>query len=308
MVEGPGRKGMADRPDNRSGLTLDRQATMRDAVRLRSHARKKGSTRGQLKFPGRLDMVPDSARHLVDAVFYPTATSDNQPAQSGVIFISANADERVDPTLQAQWEAARSIWSEPIHITPQDRLITLREQGYTTDTNLTLADADSLHQVWKSFGWTLEGVEQFINTYDSGDPTKAGWFACMRDQSGRLVSAAKAEALAIGDIQLIESTEWGTNEEMRGQGLGTGAVIALNHAILQSPPNTPYVIMAEANLDPASPGHRVARDAGFSLAGADMESQEPNHVLRAHVSINGKLRSFLSVQLSPEARAEHYSS
>lgn len=308
MVESVGSLGLANRSDERSVYTLGVPASWRNAAQLRHDSRKNGNTRGQLKFPGNPEMIPVSARHLVDAVFYPSAVLDGLPAQRGVIFMSANAEARVDQTLQNQWAIAQRIWREPIHFTPQERLSRLQTNGYHFDTRLSSNDVASLHQAWSPFGWTTEGVKQFINAYNPDDPTKAGWFACMRDCDGILCSAAKAEALTIGDMRVIESTEWGTHSNMRGKGLGTGAVIALNHAILNHPPRAPYVIMAEANLDPNSPGHRVARDVGFSPAGADMNEPEPNHVLRAHVSVDDALRSFLPVQLTPDAITQYYSS
>lgn len=308
IVESVGSLGLANRSDERSVYTLGVPASWRNAAQLRRVSRENGNTRGQLKFPGNPEMIPVSARHLVDAVFYPSAALNSLSVQRGIIFMSANAEARVDLTLQNQWAIAQRVWGEPIHITPQERLSSLQTNGYHFDSMLSSNDEVPLHQAWRPFGWTTEGVKQFINTYDPNDPAKAGWFACMRNSDGMLCSAAKAEALTIGDIQVIESTEWGTHSNMRGKGLGTGAVIALNHAILNHPPRAPYVIMAEANLDPNSPGHRVARDVGFSPAGADMNDPMPNHVLRAHVSVDGALRSFLPVQLTPDAITQYYSS
>lgn len=299
------------RSDMRSVYTLEGKPSPRDiwraAALLRHDARDVGNTRAQLKFSGSLDMIPPSAEHLVDAVFNPSVGFDNQPSQSGVIFMSANAAERIDSTVQNQWDTARRVWRMPIHITPQERLTRLQDGGYSTDTTLNLSDIQPLFDAWKPFGWTIEGVKQFIETYDPLDSAKAGWFACARKHDGTLCSAAKAEGLTIGGIQIVETTEWGTTSAERGKGLGTGAVIALNQTILQRPPNSPYVIMAEANLAPDLPGHRVARDAGFVPAGADMASPTPNYVLMAHVSIDGQLRNFLPVQLTPHAVATLYS-
>ncbi|MEI6326606.1 MAG: hypothetical protein WCO78_00625 [Candidatus Roizmanbacteria bacterium] len=311
IVESVGRLGLDNsRSDNRSSLTMGERPTSRDlwrqAVNLRRGAQENQNTRGQLKFLGSADMIPPLAHHLIDAEFNPTSESTHNPTLSGVVFMSANSPERHDNDLRRHWAIAAEYWRSPLRLTPHERMYQLNSQGYSIDTHIQQSDVSRLARIWEPFGWTSEGVSQFIDTYSPTDPHASGWFSCMRNSDGQICSAAKAEALRIGEMELVESTEWGTLAEERGRGLGTGAAIGLNRAILSIPPDGAFCIMAEANLAPHLPGHKVARDAGFSPAGGDIQSATPNHILEAHVSVDGALRSFLPVQLTPEAVASYY--
>ncbi len=295
------------RSDHRSvGTYAEPVRLMREAARLRRGMSSAANTRAQIKCPGNPDLVPTQARHLIDAVFTPTVG----PADEGVIFMSYNTPARqanqID-TLALEWEVARNLWCTPASRNPLDRLSGLAQKGYSIGQRFQRSDIPQLATIWQPFGWTEQGIEEFFSAYDPEDPMRAGWFTCVRDPSGTIQAAAKAEQLSLGPLTFVETTEWGTTRVERGKGLGTGAVIALNQNILQRPPNSPFVIMAEANLAPDLPGHRVARDAGFVPAGADMTSPTPNHVLRAHVSVDGQLRNFLPVQLTPQAVATLYS-
>lgn len=269
-------------------------------VFIRAHMLTPGDSRLQYKFVGDTALVEDPRiAPYVEGYLRP-----NKELPHGVVFLGYNRPRRgTNDQLPSEWQAVQEVWSQEPKITPLERIAKLRDNGHTLTRSLEVADVDSLQTIWGPFGWSREGVLTFIDSYNKGE---AGWFAGVRDEHGTLCAAAKAEKLRLGDITIVESTEWGTHPDFRKHGYATVAAIALNALILKDADLTERKsIFAEANMADETPGFIVAHRAGFKTL-ADLTTSTPNHVLPRHVSVGGKLRNFLLVQLDNEQISKYY--
>ncbi len=306
FIESVGTEGYVTRSDGRvvgiDGSYPQNFADVRGMAMnlIRTHRQNSDATRLQLKFYGNTGLVEDPriAPH-VEGYLRPNT---NDP--HGVVFLGYNRPRRgSNDYLPSEWQAVQEVWSQEPRITPLERIAKLRDNGHTLTKSLDITDADSLQTIWEPFGWSREGVLSFIESYNKGE---AGWFAGVRDQDGSLCAAAKAEKLRLGDITIVESTEWGTHPDFRKHGYATVAAIALNALILKDADLTERKsIFAEANMADETPGFIVAHRAGFKTF-ADLTTSTPNHVLPRHVSVGGKLRNFLLVQLDNEQISKYY--
>lgn len=302
-ISSVGAVGTSPRPDNRVVTILNQPIfTPRDLKGPLRHTtaamRQNGATRVQLKFPGTTEL----AKHPTIAPFVEGVLDASNGVQRGVIFAAHNRGER--NRTPDSWNTVREIWRHPITTQPIERIQRAVTSGHTLTANFRDEDIPRMAEIWQAFGWDEAGIHEWLDEYRNGT---GGWACGVRGDDGQILSLAKAELLELGDMGLVESTEWGTHPDSRRQGLGAAAAIGLNAQVLNNPPAThAWTIFAEANMAPKIPGHRVARDAGFHAC-ADFNSERANGVLRQHVTVEGALRDFLLVQLTPAAIQTHYS-
>lgn len=301
-VSSVGSVGTSPRPDQRVVTILDHapitprdlRGPLRETTKM---MRETGATRAQLKFPG----TQEFANHPVIAPFVEGVLNASNGVQRGVIFTAHNRGER--NRSPESWDDVREIWQRPLDTSPVRRIQQVIAAGNTLTADFRDDDIPQMARVWQAFGWDELGVQEWLQDYRRG---VGGWACGVRSADGQIQSLAKAELLDLDGMGLVESTEWASDTTSREHGLGTAAAIALNTRILCQPPTTHgYTIFAEANMASESPGHRVARNAGFRAC-ADFRSSRPNGVLRQHVTVEGKLRDFLLVQLTPDSIQTHY--
>jgi|GEM_PF-2885699 len=136
---------------------------------------------------------------------------------------------------------------------------------------------DDLHALWgRTFGWTREGVvalQQTLREEAELDPkSRQTWFSGISNRmTGRMVGASTAELLQLRErsgnmVDLIESTEWGVDENCRGQGINAASIAFLNAQIysdLDASDTRAPTIFAECNF--GSRSDLSAHKAGFSI-------------------------------------------
>ncbi|KKP87348.1 MAG: hypothetical protein UX64_C0032G0004 [Microgenomates group bacterium GW2011_GWC2_46_7] len=151
---------------------------------------------------------------------------------------------------------------------PLEKIESVIKKGFTLSNKLIESDRENLFNLWNRFGWTIEGIVDFINKIHSGE--KNLWFSGVRDQTGQLVSASQAEAIEFAGIKYIETTEYSTLDGFEKLGLCTASVEALIAQLLQetyyanNAVNTLLpVITAEFNT--SSTSSAVGANAGFII-------------------------------------------
>lgn len=302
-ISSVGSIGTSPRPDHRVVTILDKPIStpreLREPLRDTTTAmRAFGATRAQLKFSGTAEL----ARHPIIAPFVEGVLDASNGVQRGVIFTAHNRGERNRPP--DSWNTVREIWRTPVTTPPIDRVQRILAAGHRLTADFKDEDVPRMAQIWQAFGWDEAGIHEWLADYRNGI---GGWACGVRGADGQILSLAKAELLELGDMGLVESTEWGTHPDSRRRGLGAVTAIGLNAQVLRNPPSTHgWTMFAEANMASEIPGHQVARDAGFHAC-ADFDNENPNGVLRQHVTVEGMLRDFLLVQLTPAAIRTHYS-
>lgn len=271
---------------------------LREPIRRTARAmRANDATRGQLKFRAGPQVVGDPK---LDPYIEGVLDASNR-VQCGIVFMGYNRRGRSGSPVP--WDETRTYWLNPRSSSPVERIADVVGRGYTLTTRFSCDDIPRMGEIWRPFGWSEEGIAEWMADYIRGE---GGWACGVRGPSGQVEALAKAEPLKLGDTTLVESTEWGTHRDSRTHGLGTAVVIGLNAQILTHPPLThAWTIFAEARMDNASPSHRLARLAGFEAC-SDLTSPTPNGVLPGHVSVDGELRDFLLTQLTPGALNTYY--
>ncbi len=301
-ISSVGAVGTSSRPDGRVVTILDKPISspreLRKPLRDTTTAmRATGATRVQLKFPGTAEL----AQHPTIEPFVEGVLDASNGVQKGIIFTAHNRGERDRPP--ESWSDVREIWRHPLTTQPVERVQRVIAAGHTLTANFRDEDVPRMAEIWQAFGWDAAGIHEWLADYRKGT---GGWACGVRGANGQILSLAKAELLELGDMGLVESTEWGTHPDSRRRGLGTAAAIGLNARVLSNPPSTHgWTMFAEANMAREIPGHQVALDAGFAAC-ADFSKDESNGVLRQHVTVEGVLRDFLLVQLTPTAIKTHY--
>lgn len=140
--------------------------------------------------------------------------------------------ENVHTSEVREWPAVYQYWQRPNGNgrTPIEQIARHNPNRVRLTNDLVPADAETLHRIWQPFGWTLQGVEEFIRDYR----TDGRFFSGVVDrQTNTLVSACMAEGITIAGIPLIEGTEYGTLPGQEGNGYCTAAVVGLHAQILQ---------------------------------------------------------------------------
>lgn len=185
-----------------------------------------------------------------------------------------------------EWPSVYSYWKQPINTkTPLERVQALQDNFLQTN-QLHEGDVDHLSQLWSAFGWTSDGVINFIQSYRDSDSI---WFSGIRDkQTGFLVSACMGESLQFAGQLVVEGTEYGTLPGYEGRGLCSAAVAGLHAQILRS---TLYrnkrVPLITAEFDMSSRSDVVGRHVGMTIPYVEGRQglTEPLQVLKYNVSV-----------------------
>jgi hypothetical protein len=168
-------------------------------------------------------------------------------------------------------------------------------------------DPAELQMLWgKTFGWTLEGCQEFAEVVESGlkNPKDRNvWFKGVKDMGGTLIAAAMAERLDMpssgheGRIALVEHTEWAALPGQRGRGLGKLVVRSLTQTLREDLSERSHLIFAECNI--LSGAHIVALRSGFDIPELRSSHGRVGQVLHSNVRIGdglepqGEYRNFM---------------
>lgn len=185
--------------------------------------------------------------------------------ESSIIFLGKNFH---DSPPQGRKEELNLI----VEKKPLEKITSVIEKGFTLSNHLNENDSDNLYSLWHRFGWTREGIVDFIKKIQSHENNL--WFSGMRDNlTGQLVSASQAEAVNFSGIRYVETTEYSTLEGYSKHGLCTASVEGLVAQVLNdtNKENVPTVITAEFNT--SSTSSAVGANAGFIIPKHDGISQ-----------------------------------
>jgi|GEM_PF-2815226 hypothetical protein len=243
------------------------------------------------------------------------------PRLGWLIYLGHNATDRAATPLR---EAASDPHSQPAPsaYSPVERVERMFQRGQLIRTTIEASDVEPLQELWQpTFGWSLQEIEALRNRLEherqGPEHERSVWFAATYS-GGLLVSAAMAERLIIpgpdGPINLVESTEWCTlrdndnPQRYTGQGLITGALVAVNTQVLHSlrdNVNGPPLIYAECNA--TSQSHRAGYGAGFRIPTRDYAPQfiPKNVTVNDGIAPTG-LRDFNFLYLKRSIQAQHY--
>jgi hypothetical protein len=212
------------------------------------------------------------ARHLEVAI--PTELRVDDP--TWLVMFGMNHPSR--RMLQPRNEMINQIVddSNHPHPVPLDRMHDLIDHGYTFVDRIDPLHIDSIYGMWgKTFGWTRDGVlarSESMEEQGRRNPRERDmWFSGLVDPAGMLVSVALGERLnmeaghGLGQLPLVEITEWRRGNEVKGHGFMAGAVAFLNAQILtdleEISPRP--LIFAETNY--MSKAHRVGMAVGMEV-------------------------------------------
>ena len=213
-----------------------------------------------------------------------------------------------------EWHEVYKFWDSPpqrIH-TPLARVEAL-PPSFSLTNRPNAADIDSLVNTWKPFGWTRQGVEEYIESFPHEHQQGNAWFSGIRDAEGQIVSACMAESAKFAGLTSTELTEFGTRSSHRKQGLCTVAVAGLAAQVLHdSPEEGVNLIHAEFNMHPAERSDAIGYAVGITIPGVEGThglEDTPLQVLRYNVAIadgtnghtlHGSLPQGTIFQLSPQ--------
>lgn len=206
---------------------------------------------------------------------------------------------------------------------PVARVQSMIEKGYSFTNLISAHQVDHVYALWgETFGWERQHVDnlkkRLLNNKCKDSSDRDIWFAGACD-NGTIICAAMAERLtipaALGQLDLIESTEWRTKDEYSGNGLMTATVALLNAQILSdlkdSTDGLP-LICAECNFQSRS--DRVGVGAGFRIPGRVIGDFTVPQILVQNVLVRdgqpidtSKLRDFTFMYLPVETMKTHYS-
>lgn len=99
---------------------------------------------------------------------------------------------------------------------------------YHVDTQVTESDIGSLVELWGQFGWTQDGVQNFVRNNANGNP-----IALIRTMEQEAVGVMIAESVEFGSHRLVEITELAVNPNHRGQHLATILIRELSRLSLE---------------------------------------------------------------------------
>ena len=135
-----------------------------------------------------------------------------------------------------EWQEVYDFWRQPYsrEVNPVDRIKAIQSE-FRMVNDVTEDDINDLVSIWRPFGWSENGVREFIERYytQSGD-SRDLWFSGVRNRSNnKLVSACQGESIHFGGIHLIEATEFGTEPSYEKRGLCTASASGLIAQILR---------------------------------------------------------------------------
>lgn len=203
------------------------------------------------------------------------------------------------------------------------RIETLMAKGFSFTNLLTGEDFEAVHELWgPTFNWTkteLAALADRLNIERSLEATqRTVWYSALK-KDGVVVSVAMAERLqmptSIGEIDIVESTEWRVRDGYGGQGLMTSVLVHLNAQILadfyRSQRPVPLVI-AECNFQSRS--DRAGYGAGFRIPVRGQGLKPPAQILVQNVAVGDgqdwpadKLRDFSFMYLPIDQITSNYS-
>ena len=189
-----------------------------------------------------------------------------------------------------EWGNVYKFWENPPQRT---RTPLARVEALPLNFSLTncpnTADTNSLVETWKPFGWTRQGVAEYIESFPDKSQQGNTYFSGVRDAGGKIVSACMAESVEFARLRYTELTEFGTQGSHRGKGLCTAAVAGLAAQVLHVPPSESiHIVLAEFNMHPAERSDVIGYAVGMSIPVVenthDLEDT-PFQVLRYNVAI-----------------------
>ena len=231
-----------------------------------------------------------------------------------LIYLAANDDDRRPLVPTEQIIRATSEYVVPKLDTDEVPV------GTTVCDRIDYRDVDRLHSLWLPFGWQRDGVIERMVSIDQNtgqEPCKRDtWFAGLR-QDEVLISAATAERITVpganGPFDLIESTEWSTDQRFRrvGQSMISHVLRHMNQHILADLERLDNgslpLIFAEANF--TTRADKAGRRAGFVIPDRQYMPQviTQNVVVEDGVGPHARWRdfSFMVVPPSENVTTEH---
>jgi hypothetical protein len=192
-----------------------------------------------------------------------------------------------------EWQDVYKFWkSPPVRTrTPLQRVQAL-PSDYSLTNHPVSADIECLLDTWKPFGWTREGIEEYVETFPQTSMKGNGWFSGVRDENGNIVTSCMADSARFGGIEYVEPTEFGTRREHRNKGLCTTNVAGLIAQIVSSKREEQHglmtVIGSEFNMHPAERSDVVGYAVGMTIPGVEGAhglEDNPLQVLRYNVAI-----------------------
>jgi hypothetical protein len=176
---------------------------------------------------------------------------------ASILFIGENFHPSPLPTVNIEIPCQSS--KKPI-----EKIETILQKGFKLSNKVDEDDCKNLYDLWKKFGWSEEGIIDFINRIKNEDASL--YFSGVRDDDNQLISACQAEVIEFAGLTYIETTEYSTLDGYNGNGLCTVSVQGLIAQLLWqnyylSNRNYPPIITAELNTDSTSP--LVGISSGF---------------------------------------------
>jgi len=216
-------------------------------------------------------------------------------------------EENIHESDIPEWNDVYDYWKlEKKYPEPTEEIEKLLP-GFSLTKNFNLQDRDTLYELWKPFGWTKPKIDSFIKTYKNNNNL---WVSGVRDEKGQLASACMGEALVFDGVYMVEATEFGTRNDLRGKNLSTVAVVGLIAQIIQRSlyaEKTMPLIIAEFNM--SSRSDVVGRKVGMTIPGVEGVENltEPTQILRKNVAVlDGIKPNSLSYgQFPPEIKEKY---
>lgn len=210
---------------------------------------------------------------------------------------------------------------------PVERVKSVTDKGYVFTDKIAEDQVDQALSLWgNTFGWRREDVENLRIKLDENkrkqfSSQKNVWFSAAMDKDGKIVSLAMAERLSIPGkngktLDLVESTEWRTDDSHSNNGLAPGTLNMLNAQILSDLRNNPNglpLIFAECNFQSGS--EWTGKKAGFFIPPRTAEGHPAPQILTQNVLVRDnheigdkKLRDFSFLYLPKDVIQRHYGS
>lgn len=177
--------------------------------------------------------------------------------------------------------------------TALERVDTLKKNNFYLSNKLTKDDAIDLMRLWWVFGWTWNGINDFIDLYNSNPD--APWFSAVRNQSGKIIGAVQGDVIEFGNHLSIEVTEFSTLPKYENMGVCTAALAGLLAQIIsqtiykpegfsdKNPKNLPVLIYSELNIDSHSTD--VAMSLGFTTPDVEINGVKIPQMLLENVFV-----------------------
>jgi len=211
------------------------------------------------------------------------------------------------------------------HKPPMEKISAIIGKGYRLTKKLKESDQENLFALWNRFGWSREGIVDFIRKIEAGHNNL--WFSGIRNAAGEIIAASQAEAIEFAGIKYIETTEYSTLDGFEGQGLCTASVSGLIAQLLAeteySASNNGNLTVIAAEFNTSSTSAAVGASAGIivpEVQGVDqilkynvgvVDGAGSNGIFESEADENGIpfrfLRNFAVAVLPKENIASYYS-